>query len=39
VRNGAGCDLINGGPCDVNHAEADYQSPGPFGTATTITVP
>lgn len=39
VRNGAGCDFINGGPCDVNHAEADFQSPGPFGTATTITVP
>lgn len=39
VRNGAGCDFINGGPCDVNHAEADFQSPGPYGTATTITVP
>ena len=39
VRNGAGCGLINGGPCDVNHAEADFQSPGPFGTTTTITVP
>jgi hypothetical protein len=39
VRNGAGCDLINGGPCDTNHAEADFQSPGPFGTATTITIP
>jgi len=39
VRNGAGCGLINGGPCDPNHAEADFQSPGPFGTTTTITVP
>jgi hypothetical protein len=39
VRNGAGCDFINGGPCDVNHAEADFQSPGPFGTFRTITVP
>ena len=39
VRNGAGCDFINGGPCDVNHAEADFQSPGPYGTATTIVVP
>jgi hypothetical protein len=39
VRNGAGCDFINGGPCDVNHAEADFQSPGPFGTYTIITVP
>lgn len=39
ARNGAGCDFINGGPCDVNHAEADFQSPGPFGTATTIVIP
>jgi len=39
ARNGAGCDFINGGPCDTNHAEADFQSPGPFGTATKITVP
>jgi hypothetical protein len=39
ARNGAGCNLINGGPCDTNHAEADFQSPGPFGTATTIVVP
>ena len=39
VRNGAGCGLINGGPCDANHAEADFQSPGPFGTTTMITVP
>ena len=39
ARNGAGCDFINGGPCDANHAEADFQSPGPFGTATTIIVP
>lgn len=39
VRNGAGCDFINGGPCDANHAASDFQSPGPFGTFTTITVP
>ena len=40
ARNGAGCDLINGGPCDANHGEADFQSPGPtFGDATTIVVP
>jgi len=40
ARNGAGCDLVNGGPCDANHAEADFQSPGPtFGDATTITIP
>ena len=37
ARDGAGCDLIGGGgpaTCPV-----DLQSPGPFGTATTITVP
>jgi len=35
VRNGAGCDLANRGPCNV-----DFQSPGPvFGMGTTITVP
>ena len=39
VRNGAGCDFINGGLCDANHAAADFQSPGPFGSFTTITVP
>jgi hypothetical protein len=32
--------LVGGGPCDTNHAEADFQSPGPtFGDATTITIP
>jgi len=39
ARNGAGCGLVGGGACDTNHAEADFQSPGPFGTTTTITVP
>jgi hypothetical protein len=40
ARNGAGCDLIGGGSCDADHAEADFQSPGPtFGDATTITIP
>ena len=39
ARNGAGCLLVNGGPCDANHAEADFQSPGPFGSETKITVP
>jgi hypothetical protein len=39
ARNGAGCDLTGGGGNDANHCEADFQSPGPFGTATTITVP
>lgn len=35
VRNGAGCNLLGGGfDCGV-----DFQSPGPFGTATTVTVP
>jgi len=35
VRNGAGCDLVNRGPCNVN-----FQSPGPiFGMGTTVTVP
>jgi hypothetical protein len=39
-RNGAGCGLTGGGPCDVSHAEGDFQSPGPtFGTATTIIIP
>ncbi len=39
ARNGAGCNLTGGGACDTGHAEADFQSPGPFGTTTTITIP
>jgi hypothetical protein len=39
ARNGAGCDVAGGGGNDANHCEADFQSPGPFGTATTIVVP
>jgi hypothetical protein len=39
ARNGAGCGLVGGGPCDVDHAEGDFQSPGPFGTTTTIIIP
>jgi len=39
TRNGAGCGLTGGGPADAAHCEADFQSPGPFGTATTITIP
>ncbi len=39
ARNGAGCGLVGGGACDTGHAEADFQSPGPFGTTTTITIP
>jgi hypothetical protein len=38
-RNGAGCNLTGGGGNDANHCEDDFQSPGPFGTTTTITVP
>jgi hypothetical protein len=35
AQDGAGCNLIGGGSdCNV-----DFQSPGPFGTATTITIP
>ncbi len=40
TRNGAGCGLTGGGGSnDPNICAADFQSPGPFGTATTITVP
>jgi len=40
ARNGAGCGLVGGGPCDTNHAAGDFQSPGPtFGDTTTITIP
>jgi hypothetical protein len=39
ARNGAGCGLVGGGSCDTDHAEADFQSPGPFGTTTTVTIP
>jgi len=40
ARNGAGCGLIGGASCDPDHAEADFQSPGPiFGDTTTITAP
>ncbi len=37
VRNGAGCDLIGGGSGSV--CALDFQSPGPFGTGTTVVVP
>ena len=39
TRNGAGCNLIGGGGNGGVICEADFQSPGPFGTATLITVP
>ena len=38
ARDGAGCNLI-GGAGNGTDCYADFQSPGPFGTATTITVP
>jgi hypothetical protein len=39
TRNGAGCNLIGGGGNGGVICEADFQSPGPFGTATAIVVP
>jgi hypothetical protein len=39
ARNGAGCNVNGGGGNGADICEADFQSPGPFGTATTITVP
>jgi hypothetical protein len=38
ARDGAGCNLT-GGAGNGSDCAADFQSPGPFGTATTITVP
>ena len=37
VRDGAGCNLIGGG--GNSGCSADFQSPGPFGTATTVVIP
>jgi hypothetical protein len=39
ARNGAGCDLIGGAGNQQSDCEDDFQSPGPFGTTTTITIP
>jgi len=39
TRNGAGCNLIGGGGNGGAICEADFQSPGPFGTATSIIIP
>ena len=39
ARNGAGCNVNGGGGDSANICEADFQSPGPFGTATAIIVP
>ena len=38
ARDGAGCDLTGGGGNGSDCAD-DFQSPGPFGTTTTITIP
>ena len=41
VLNGAGCNLTGGAGNNgcYNDCTSDFQSPGPFGTATSITVP
>jgi hypothetical protein len=39
ARNGAGCQLTGGAGNQVSDCEDDFQSPGPFGTTTTITIP
>jgi hypothetical protein len=39
VRNGAGCNLNGGGGNAGIICELDFQSPGPFGTSTTVVVP
>lgn len=39
VRNGAGCNLTGGAGNQDSDVEVDFQSPGPFGMATTITIP
>ncbi len=38
AQDGAGCNLI-GGAGNGSDCAVDFQSPGPFGTATTITIP
>jgi len=39
MRDGAGCNLIGGGGPTGLICAVDFQSPGPFGTATMIVVP
>jgi hypothetical protein len=39
ARNGAGCELTGGAGNQTSDCEDDFQSPGPFGTTTTITIP
>jgi len=38
ARNGAGCDVTGGGGDQESDCNVDFQSPGPFGTTTTITI-
>jgi hypothetical protein len=37
--DGAGCDLTGGAGGNGSDCDADFQSPGPFGTTTTIVIP
>ena len=39
ARNGAGCGVAGGGGNNANTCDVDFQSPGPFGTTTTIVIP
>lgn len=39
ARNGAGCDVTGGAGNQDSDCGDDFQSPGPFGTTTTITIP
>lgn len=39
VRNGAGCAVKGGGGTRPRTCNVDFQSPGPFGTTTTVVVP
>ena len=39
ARNGAGCDVIGGAGDQDTDCNVDFQSPGPFGTTTTIAIP
>ena len=38
ARNGAGCDVTGGAGDQESDCNVDFQSPGPFGTTTTITI-
>ncbi len=39
ARNGAGCGVTGGAGNQISDCGDDFQSPGPFGTTTTITIP